>query len=613
MKKTLVFLLSLFIVCKAFADISVKASAPSAVAVGQQFRVEYSVNDNATEIRVDIKDKGFDVLYGPASGSMFSTSIVNGNVTKTQTTTFTYTLMATAEGSFTIPAATVKVGGSTYSSNSLTIKVLPADQSSGSTGRSQRNHDSGNNGGSQKVSADDVHLDLALSKTSVYEGEAIVATLKLYFRNTPIHTITDAKLPDFDGFTVQEMDLGEPEASLERYKGANYQMYPIKQWLLFPSRNGEISIPSAQLKAIAQVVTRRSAGGWFDFPMDYTTNVEVPLTSASRVVKVSPLPSGKPSSYYNGVGEFNIKSELTSNKVKANDAIIYRITIDGIGNLKYVNDPTPEFPSDFEVYDPKEELNARTTSQGVSGKKVIEYTIIPRHAGMFEIPALEFSYFDVKSGQYKTLQTDSYQVEVEKGIGDNTDSQNSYTNYSGSNQERLKVLGNDVRYIHKLDADDISKNDKVFFGSTLYWLLYIIPLLVFIILSIIYRRNLKINSNAELLRTRKANKIAVKRLKDAASALKSKDQNIFYEAIHKAMFGYVSDKLNIKLSELTSANVKEQLLKHSVSSELVNQYEDIISTCEFARYAPTSDAQAMDQLYNKASECLNNLESQIKK
>lgn len=610
MKRILLFLCSLLIINYTYAEVTVKASAPSAVAVGQQFRVEYSINDNASDIRVDIKDKGFEILYGPAAGTMSSTNIVNGKVSRSLTTTFTYTLMATSEGTFTIPAATVKVNGTPHSSNTLTIKVLPADQSTGgSSNASQRAQES--NG--EKVNADDVHLDLALSKSNAYEGEAIVATLKLYFRNTPIHSISDAKLPDFDGFTVQEMDLGSPEATLERYKGANYQMYPIKQWLLFPSRSGEISIPASYIKAIAQVVTRRSTGGWFDFPMDYTTNVEVPIYSSAKTVKVSALPSGKPSSYSNGVGSFNVKSELTSNSVKANDAVIYRVTIEGIGNLKYVNEPTPEFPSDFEVYDPKEETTAKATAQGVSGKKVLEYTIIPRHAGSFEIPALEFSYFDVKAGQYKTLSTESFQIEVERGIGDNSDNSNSVSNYTGTNQERLKVLGNDIRYIHKLDASDLTKEQPHFYGSFIYWLFYIIPIIIFIVLALVYRQQLKINANSDLRRTKKANKVATKRLKEASAALKAKDKTLFYEAVHKAMFGYVSDKLNIKISELTGESVKEKLIDCGVPADTISQYEDIVSTCEFARYAPSGDDSAMDQLYKKASECLDNLEAQIKK
>ena len=611
MKRTLLILVSIFAVISAYAEITVKASAPSAVAVGQQFRVEYSVNDKATEIRADIEGKGFDVLYGPASGSMSSTQIINGNVTRSITTTFTYTLMATTEGTFSIPAATVKVNGDSHTSNSLTIKVLPADQQDASS--SSSNTRKNQNGEREKVNVDDVHLDLSLSKTDVYEGEAVVATLKLYFRNTPIHSLADAKLPDFDGFTVQEMDLGNPEASLERYKGANYQMYPIKQWLLFPSRNGEIVIPKAYVQAVAQVVTRRSTGGWFDFPMDYTSNVEVPLYSAQRTIKVKPLPASKPVGYSNGVGDFSVKTEMTSNQVKANDALIYRIVIEGTGNLKYINNPEPEFPSDFEVYDPKEDYNARTTSMGLNGKKVIEYTVIPRHAGTFTIPGFDFSYFDTKTSKFKTITTEAYTIEVEKGVGEQSETSGNVSNFANTNQERLKVLGNDIRYIHKLDSGDITKNQEPFHGTLLYWLFYIVPILIFIVLSVIYRKQMKLNANADLRRTKKANKIANRRLKEAAVALKERNQNAFYESLHKAMFGYVSDKLNIKLSELTTTNVKQQLENAGVSGAVIQEYNDIVSTCEFARYAPASDDQAMDSLYKKASDCINSLESQIKK
>lgn len=612
MKRFLLSLILLLGITVVYADVSFKATAPSAVAAGQQFRVEYSVNDNASDIRVDIQNKGFEVLYGPATGTMSSTSIVNGKMTSSLTTTFTYTLMAEKEGTYTIPSATVKVGGKPYTSNSVTIKVLPADQSAGSNGSASHNSEATSNG-SSKVNKEDFQLNLELSKTNAYEGEAIVATLKLYFRNTPIRSISDAKLPDFDGFTAQDMELGEDrQATLEHYKGSNYQMYPVQQWLLFPSRTGEITIPAAYIKAVAQVVTRRSAGGWFDFPMDYTSNVEIPLYSPARTVNVKALPANKPASYSNGVGDFTIKSELTSNHVKANDAVIYRITISGTGNLKYVNDPEPAFPSDFEVYDPKDDLSSKATSQGVTGQKTIEYTVIPRHPGTFEIPAVEFSYFDVKSGQYKTLTTDSYSMEVEKGSGDSS-SEGNVSNYAGTNQERLKVLGNDIRYIHSLDSKDLKKDNTVFFGSLVYWLLFIIPLIIFIVISIIYRRQLKLNSDYDLKRNRKANKVANKRLKEASAALSSKNASAFYEAVHKAMFGYISDKLSMPISEISTDSVKEKLKSHNVSDEVIASYEDVISTCEYARYAPANDDQAMDQLYKKASDTLNNLESQIKK
>ena len=465
-------ILSFLTTATMWADPTFRASAPSSVAVGQQFRLEYVVTARASGISVDLKDSDFDVLYGPATSSSSSTSIVNGQMSSEVRTTFSYVLSATKEGTFTLPAATIKVDGETLTSNSVSIKVLPADQQPAGQSSGARSQQ----GGAQaKFNKDDVHLVLDLSKTTAYEGEAIVATLKLYWRNTQMSNPSDVKLPDFEGFTVQDMDNDNAQASLERFNGANYQMYPLVKWLLFPSRSGELTIPAASLTANVAVVSTRRTGGFFDWPMEYTENVAVPLRSAARKVNVKALPAGKPSSYMNAVGNFNVKSVLTADKVRANDAVIYRITIDGVGNLKYVKEPEPEFPTDFEVFDPKVDLSTRATSSGVQGKKTIEYTVIPRHAGKFEIPALVFSYFDVKSGQYKTIRTDSHTLEVEKGPNEGN-AGGGAVDFTGTNQERIRVLGNDIRYLHSVDADrlDLGKIDpetgkpeplKPFFGT----------------------------------------------------------------------------------------------------------------------------------------------------
>ena len=602
-----------------WADTTFRAKAPSSVAVGQQFRLEYVVTARASGITVDLKDSGFDVLYGPTTSSSSSTSIVNGQMSSEVRTTFSYVLSATKEGTFTLPAATIKVDGQTLTSNSVSVRVLPADQQpegSSSSARSQQ-------GGAQaKFNKDDVHLVLDLSKTSVYEGEAIVATLKLYWRNTQMGNPSDVKLPDFEGFTVQDMDNDNAQASLEHFNGANYQMYPLVKWLLFPSRSGELTIPAASLTANVAIVSTRRTGGFFDWPMEYTENVAVPLRSAARKVNVKSLPAGKPTSYMNAVGNFNVKSVLTADKVRANDAVIYRITIDGIGNLKYVKEPQPEFPTDFEVFDPKVDLSTRATSSGVQGKKTIEYTVIPRHAGKYEIPALEFSYFDVKSGQYKTLRTESYTLEVEKGPNDS--STGGAVDFTGTNQERIRVLGNDIRYLHSVDADalDLGKIDPAtgkpeplmpFFGTPAYWMFFLVPFLVFVILAFVYRRRIRRMADIAGMRTRRAGKVAERRLKEAKKALNAKDENAFYEAIHKAILGYVCDKLRIPLSDLTQDTVSEMLEQHSVPQETIHEVKDVLDTCQFARYAPSTDSQAMDVLYKKTSKVIDRLESEIKK
>lgn len=597
----------------AWADTTFRLQAPSAVAAGQQFRVEYVLTARGNSIKADFSNSGLEVLYGPSQSSSQSTSIVNGQVSSETRTTFSYVLMAKQEGTYSLPAASVQCDGKTLTSNNATIKVLPADKEDEA---SQSNHKNSDNVGSSNASKnvkENCHLVLDLSKSSAYEGEAIVATLKLYWRSNQMGNPTEVKLPDFEGFTVQEIQDDNAQATLEHYNGQNYSMYPLAKWVLFPSRNGEITIPSASLTANVQVVTTRRSGGFFDWPMEYAQNVAVPLQTAPRKVTVKDLPSGKPASYMNAVGNFSISSEVTTDRFRTGDAFIYRIIVEGSGNLKYTREPEPQFPTDFDVFDPKVDLQARTSDSGQSGKKVIEYTVIPRHSGDFDIPAVEFSYFDIKSGKYQTVSTQAYHLNVERGANDESSSNTSAVDYMGTNQERLKVLGNDIRYIHKVEADDLTKQSEPLFGSFAYWLWFIIPLILFVVVLVIYRRQLRLNADVMGKRTRKAGRLAEKRLKDASRALKANDNNAFYEAIHKAMLGYVSDKLRIPMSDLSLDNVCQTLRQHNVSEETISQTRDILETCEFARYAPAQDSSARDTLYTKASDCLDKLEDEIKK
>ncbi len=594
-------------------DITFTGSAPSAVAAGKQFRVEFTVNARGSEIRCDIEGHGLDLLYGPTSSSSISTNYIQGKVTTKYTTTFSYMMMGQKEGTFTLPAATVKVDGKTYTSNTVTVKVLPADKeepaqkaSSGSGNNSQ--------GASSRVAKDDVLLRLDLSKTTAYEGEAIVATLKLYFKNHNIRSLSDAKIADFEGFTKQDIELSDKrQAQLEHLNDANYQMYPIAQWLLFPTRSGDIEIPAQTVKAVAEVVTRRSSGGFFDWPMDYTQAVEVPATAPARTVHVKPLPSGRPATYMGGVGSYSIESEVSSTQLREGDAFTYRIVISGTGNFKQVKDPEPQFPADFEVYDPKVDFSTRTVSSGMTGKKTIEYTVIPRFSGEFDIPAVDFSYFDTQSGTYKTVSSKPFHLEVAKGNNSNSTGGGGVADFSGTNQERIRMLGNDIRYLHSVDEDSLRPEGETFFGTLSFWLWILLPLVAFIVVAVIYRRQLRLNADVVGVRTRKASKVATRRLKEAASALKARDEATFYEAVHKAVLGYVSDKLNLPLSEFTTDSLREELARHGVNEELIAQAADVISTCEFARYAPSGDNAAMDTLYDRAVDTIDKLDNAIKK
>ncbi|MBR0036671.1 MAG: protein BatD [Bacteroidales bacterium] len=593
------------------AQVTFKASVQgggNTVEAGTRFQLEYELSATCDNFECDLSNCGVRAISGPFSSTYMSRSISGGKSVVSNTTTYTYVMVADKEGTYTIPAAKAVSGGKTYTSNTIELKVLAADPSKKQAQSGNRqNRNSASSAGT--IGKDDIVLSMDLSKTTVYEGEALVATMKLYFRNQNISTLSDVKFPDLEGFTAQEMDLGDVQATTEEFRGSVYRAYPVRQWLLFPQHAGDISIKPGSVTAIVQVYTGRHS--FWDDPFSTYQNVQVPVTGKERTVRVKPMPAGKPASYMNAIGDFSIKSELTSDHVKANDAVIYRITVEGTGNLKYVREPQPEFPADFEVYDPKTDLKSRTGRNGISGKKIIEYTIIPRFAGTFTIPPVEFGYFDTKAGAYKTAQTQAFTLEVEKGAGDASGNGSGSIDFSGSNQERIKVLGSDIRYLHNIDTDQLQPEKAPMFGTDSYWLWFLVPTTLLGFALYYYRRNLKLRADIVGQRTRKANKVATKRLKSAAAALKQQDKAAFYESVHKAMLGYVADKLNIQLSDLTGDSIQEELLKRKVDQEIVDQCKQVIETCEFARYAPSTDAQAMDKLYDEAARTIDRLEKAL--
>ena len=596
-----------------WADVTFKTSVRggNTVEVGERFQVEFELNTTCDRFDCNIGESGLRLISGPFPSTFMSRNIINGKSTVTNTTTYTYVLMAEKEGTFTIPSAKAVSQGQTYTSNTVAVKAIPADPAKKQQQQSRQQGQT--NGRANSVSAigkDDILLGMDLSKTSVYEGEAIIATLYLYTRHQSVSSVTDPKLPDMAGFTSQDIDLGKNSAQSElvQYKGGNYTAYPIKKWLLYPQRSGEIKIKPCQLTAIVQVYTGRRS--FWDDPFNVYQDVRVPVSSPERVVTVKSVPTGKPASYMNAVGDFRVKGELTNNKIKANDAVIYRLTIEGTGNLKYVRDPKPEFPADFEVYDPKSDLHSSITEHGESGKRVIEYTVIPRFGGKFTIPPVEFSFLNSRSGHYETVRTQSFQLEVEQDAN-SAPAGAGNIDYSGTTQERIKVLGSDIRYLHPIDADDLRAAEDPLFGSVLYWMWFLLPGVAFVVLLFIYRRELKLRADVVGRRTRKANKVASRRLKQAALALRDKQEAQFYESVHKAMIGYIADKLSMPLSEMNSDSIREELAKRKVDEATIEHFSEVLSTCEFARYAPSSDDQAMDKLYQEASDTIDSLEKAL--
>ena len=606
MKKLIIILMALIAYStQMLADkVSFTASAPDAVVVGDQFRLSYTVTTQKVKDFRAPSIKGFDVLMGPSRSQQSNTQIVNGNVTSTSSITFTYILMANNAGEYTIPGASIVADGDQMVSNSVRIKVLPQDQGDSNSSSSSSTHSSSGTG----VSNQDLFITASASKTNVYEQEAFVLTYKIYTRESNLQ-LNNAKLPDFKGFHSQEIEMTtNARWTPEHYQGRNYYTTVYRQFVLFPQQSGKLYIDPAQFQmTVGKPVQSDDPFDAFFNGGSNVIEIKKSISTPKIAINVNPLPAGKPADFSGGVGEFNISSSINNKELKTNDAITIKLVISGTGNLKLISNPEIKFPDDFEVYDPKVDNQVRLTREGLTGNKVIEYLAIPRHAGTYKIPGVSFSYFDIRSKSYKTLKTEEYVINVEKGAGNADQVIANFTN-----KEDLKVLGEDIRYI-KQNEVTLQPKGSFFYGSMTYWLFYIIPALAFIIFFIIYRKQAAENANVAKMRTKKANKMAVRRLKNAGKLMKENKKEEFYDEVLRALWGYLSDKLSIPQANLTKDNVETELAKYGVDDALIKEFMDILNTCEFARYAPAQASDAMDKLYEQTVDAIGKMENTIKK
>lgn len=590
---------------QAFADkVSFTASAPDVVVVGDQFRLTYVVTtQNVRDFRVP-SIKGLDVLMGPSRSQQSSTQIVNGNVTSTSSITFTYILMANSVGDYTIGGASIVADGNQMVSNSVKVKVLPQDKAANG---GQADNSSVRSSSGTSVSNQDLFITATASKTNVYEQEAFVLTYKIYTRESNLN-LNNAKLPDFKGFHSQEIERpADARWVPEHYNGRNYSTTIFRQFVLFPQQSGKLFIDPAQFQmSVGKAVQSDDPFDAFFNGGSNVVEIKKSIATPKIAINVSPLPADKPAGFSGGVGEFNISSSINSKEVKTNDAITIKLVISGTGNLKLISNPEIKFPNDFEVYDPKVDNQVKLTGEGLTGNKVIEYLAIPRHAGTYKIPGASFSYFDIRSKSYKTLKTEDYVINVEKGAGNADQVIANFTN-----KEDLKVLGEDIRYIKQNDVT-LQPIGSFLYGSMTYWLFYIIPGIAFIIFFIVYRKQATANANVAKMRTKKANKVASKRMKLAGKLLSENKKDAFYDEVLKALWGYISDKLNIPVSRLSKDNIEEKLRNHGVNEELIKEFLNALNDCEFARFAPGDENQAMDKVYSTAIEVISKMENSIK-
>ena len=608
--RKLIFLLLLVIAAlpmQAKNGATLTADAPEVVVSGDQFRLTFTVNTQKVKDFLAPSIKGFDVLMGPTRSQQSSTQIINGKVSSSSSITYTYILMAGKEGTYTIPAASIEVDGEKVFSNALTIKVLPPDQTAGN---SQANQGGGGSSSSRgqiagsRITDKDLFITATASKTTVYEQEAILLTYKVYTSVNLRQLMED--MPDMKGFQMQEIQLPQQKQySMEHYNGRNYNTIIWRQYVLFPQQTGKLEIPAVTFDG---VVAQQTIS---DDPFDAFFNgggyieVKKKIVAPKVVINVKPLPV-KPANFSGGVGEFTMTSSINAKEVKTNDAVTIKLTIKGAGNMKLITSPEVKFPEDFEVYDPKVTNNFDVSRAGLSGTQTIEYLAIPRHAGNFTIPPVEFVYFDLKSQSYKTLKTEAYDLKVEKGKGNADQVIADFTN-----KENVKVLGQDVRFI-KLGDTTLTPKGEVFFGTMGYWLGYLIPFIVFVALVVFFRKQAAENANVAKVKTKKANKVATKRMKLAGKLLAENKKNEFYDEVLKALWGYISDKLSIPVSQLSKDNIEAELTKHEVAEDVTKTFINALNECEFARYAPGDENEAMDKVYATSVDAIGKMENSIK-
>lgn len=591
-------------VAEAVGQVTFKASAPATVVEGQQFRLSYILNKEGRDLRLpDLSD--FDVLFGPTTSTSFSQRTVNGKTTSETSVTYTYILMPKKTGTFTISPASITVDGSNYRSNSLQVKVLPPDQAqSQSPGAGSSQEQPAASFGSATISATDAFIRAIVSKNNIFEQEGFTVTFRLY---TTLNVVDFGRIefPEFEGFMVEEVDAPvNQQLKMERYNGKNYYTADLRKTLLFPQRSGQITIPSGRLEMVFSVPSGRKVSTFFG-SQEVMVDVKKPMVTNPVAINVKPLPANKPESYSGAVGTFTFNPSISTQQTRANEAITVRLEISGTGNLKLIGNPEVKFPSNFEVYDPVVDNSYNVTTNGLTGLRTIEYMAIPRYEGDYTIPPVEFTYFDLNTNSYKTLQSPEYKLQIAKG----DPSKAGANNYVNRQDVRVEQ---DIRFL-KTGEPSYQSRTNPFVGSLGYWLWFIIPFLLLVVLYILNRKQAKENANIALTRTKKANKVAIRRLKVAEKYLKEQNKEKFYDEVLRSLWGYFSDKLSIPVASLSKDNIEAELSRYGIEDTLIARFMHILNTSEFARYAPAESDAAMDRIYNDTLESIGEMENKFKR
>lgn len=573
---------------------------PPVVIEGETFSVIYTLSDTrATDIRVDEIEGCNRLRENPGVTTSSSTTIINGKMTQNSSYAYAYPYRALTVGTHAIPPAVFTVDGKEIRTNSASIKVLPPDQtpsttSSGHSSTQQPSQISGQTTASQ--GAGDSFVRMNLNKTRVSEHEAIECTLTLYTHERQPQ-LNYKTTPSFDGFLTQDVDGFRGQATMDNVGGRNYYVFPLRRYILFPQKTGRLEVnPGSLTMTVTEYETMQTFFGRQLVPVGER---EVTVAGRPTTVEVAPLPSPAPPSFTGAVGRFTLESKLNPESLRTGEAASITVIVTGTGNIANIKCPTPEFPVDFEQYTPSEDVATRVSGSTVTGSITSEYTFVPQSVGSFEIPQLEFTYYDTSSHKYVTLTAGGYTVDVARGTGTPAAS-------SAVEQEDISRRATDILHIHSTDSSVLSKvNSRPILYSAMFWIIWGVILAGGAAFLIVYRRETRKRADIIGLKTARAGRVARKRLRLAKRYMADGNAEAFHAEVLRALWGYISDRLAIPVSDLSRANISDRLSGHGLTDDEIRRLIDILDECEMARYTPASAMRPMQQIYADASDAMD--------
>ena len=577
---------------------SFSVNAPRQVIQGNKFNITY-VLENASGSGFKAPDvKGCKFLYGPSVSQSMSSYNINGKVSQSSSESYTMTYKAEAAGTYSVGAATIIVDGKHLTTKPFQIQVLPPDKSAQANNQQHQSqsvqvYDIDTQTSDKSVNKNDVFVRIILSKSQAYEQEGLSCTIKLYTKYN-IQQFMPTLQPSFNGFISQELPITSSINRIENYNGENYMVADLKQCILFPQQSGKLTITSGNYDlTVIQYETVRSLFGMIRRPVEK----QIKVKSNSASINILPLPEPRPADFCGAVGNFTASASLVNNNLKTNESGAVRLVIKGTGNVKNIKTPTVTFPTQFDVYDPQVDVKANPSGNSLAGSMTIDYAFVPQYVGKFNIEPITFSVFNLATKKYEQIKVGGYAVNVAKGSGT-----------SG----REVSQNNDILFVKKGDLSLMSGN-YIIVNSVWYLIAYLLPLVAFVLVLFFYRKLIKQRANVALMKTKKANKVANRRLKTARSLMAKNKRDEFYEELLRAIWGYLSDKLTIPVSELNRDNIKSELEKYGADNASTESVIATLDQCEFARYSSMNDDSDMATVYNEACELINKIENVKKK